>query len=58
MTAEFVPFVYDEVSVRGIIKEIKFYEHILHYTTHKLFINKMFQKVQKYLNRWRSYVEN
>jgi len=58
ITADFVHFVYDTVSVRLTTTQINLCEHVLYFFMRELFLNKMLQKLLKYLNRWRSYGKN
>jgi len=58
ITADFVHFVYDTVSIRLTTTKINLCEHVLHSVTRELFLDKMLQKLLKYFNRWRSYSKN
>jgi len=45
ITANFVHFVYDTVSIRLTTTKINFREYILHFVMHEFFLNKMLHKL-------------
>jgi len=47
-----------QFSIRFNTTQMNLSEYMLYFVMHELFLNKMLQKLYKYLNRWRSYGKN